>query len=153
MNTIKLNTLGDKVIVRKTADGGNEGGGNEGGSTFEYLDITNVTGMNGILKLMLIQVAYMGKVSQTIKVNNRIMKQGTAPIGSYMYIAGSTLEGSEAFTQVINAITAISIDFSTTINCEGQMMTISEIFTMSGMPLDIDAIPRITKEEFYNLES
>lgn len=34
MNTIKLNILGDKVIVRKTTDGGNEGGGNEGGSGF-----------------------------------------------------------------------------------------------------------------------
>lgn len=151
MNTIKLNTLGDKVIVRKTADGGNEGGGNAGGSTFEYLDVTNVTGLDGILKFLLFQMAYMGKVPQTVKVNSITMQQGIAPLGSYMYAFSSTLSGSEAFTQAVNAITAISIDFSTTININGQVMTIPELFTMQGVPLDIDAIPRITEEEFYTL--
>ena len=154
MNTILLNTISDgKVIVRKTAENGGNEGGSEGGSAFEYLDITNVTGMNGNLKVLLLQMAYMCKVPQPVKVGSVTMKQGIAPLGGYMYIVGSTLPGSEAFTQVTNAITAISIDFSTTINIEGQVMTIQELFTMYGVQADIDAIPRITESEFYNLNA
>lgn len=154
MNTIKLNTLGDKVIVRKAAEnGGNAGGdtgGTGGGGAFEYLDITNVTEMAGDLKLLLLTMAYMGKVPQTVKVGGVTLKQGIAPASGYMQ-GIVYLPGSEEFTQLINAITAISIDFSTVINMQGQVLTIQEMFAMYGVQSDIDAIPRITEEQFYTL--
>lgn len=124
-----------------------------GGSSFEYLDITNVTGMNGQLKGLLCQMAYMGKVPQTIKVGSNTFKQGIAPISGYMTMVGSFDVGSEEFTQAINVITAISIDFSATINMQGQVLTIQEMFAMYGVQSDIDTIPRLTEEEFYNLNA
>lgn len=129
------------------------GGGESGGSNFEHLDITNVTGMGGQLKILLLQMAYMCKVPQTFKVGGHTFKQGINSAGSYMFMAGAFSPSSEEFDTVMNGITAMSINFSDTINTQGQALTIGEIFAMYGVQAEIDAIPRITKEQFYNLDA
>jgi hypothetical protein len=151
MNTTTLNmtTLdGGNVIIKR----GTAPAPPSGGSTFEYLDITNVTGMGGDLKFLLLQMAYMCKVPQTFKVDSKTIKQGINPAGAFMTMAGAFLPSSEEFNIVMNGITAMSVNFSDTINIQGQVLTIGEMFAMYGVQAEIDAIPRITKEEFYSLD-
>lgn len=132
---------------------GSGGEGESGGSTFEYLDITNVTGMGGNLKTLLLQMAYMGKIPQTFKVGANTFKQGINPSGAFMTMAGAFNLSSEEFKTVLNGITAMSINFSDTINMQGQVLTIGEVFAMYGVQAEIDAIPRLTKEQFYDLNA
>ena len=162
MNTIVLNVTSldnDGIIILKdkSTSGGSTppsgGSGEGGGSTFEYLDITNVTGMGGNLKMLLLQMAYMGKIPQTFKVGANTFKQGISPSGTFMTMAGAFTPSSEEFKTVLNGITAMSINFSDTINMQGQVLTIGEVFAMYGVQAEIDAIPRITKEQFYDLNA
>lgn len=69
-----------------------------------------------------------------------------------MTMAGEFNPSSEEFKTVLNGITAMSINFSDTINMQGQVLTIGEMFAMYGVQTEIDAIPRLTKEQFYSLE-
>ena len=147
-----MTTLDGGVIIKKGTAPAPPSGGESGGSTFEYLDITNVTGMGGQLKFLLLQTAYMCKIPQTFKVGAANFKQGVSPVGAYMTMAGAFSPSSEEFNTVMNGITAMSVNFSDTINMQGQVMTIGELFAMYGLQADIDSIPRITKEEFYNLD-
>lgn len=155
MNIAKLNTasLDDKTfIIKRGTSGGSTPDTPSGGSSFEYLDITNVTGLGGNLKMLLLQMAYMTKVPQTFKVGSITLTQGVAPSSSYMTMVGAFQPGTEEFATVMNGITAMSINFSDTINMQGQVVTIQEVLAMYGVQAEIDAIPRITKEQFYSLE-
>ena len=91
------------------------GGGESGGSTFEYLDITNVTAMDGALKDLLFQMAYMLKASQTIKIGSTTIQQGISPGGSFMAMAGTIGLSSVEYPTFRNNIIALSINFSDTI--------------------------------------
>ncbi len=128
------------------------GGGESGSSTFEHLDITNVTGLGGKLKKLLLQMAYMCKIPQTFKVGSSNFKQGIGPASAFMTMAGAFSPATEEFNTVMNGITAMSVNFSDTINMQGQVLTIGEVFAMYGVQAEIDAIPRLTKEQFYTIE-
>lgn len=154
MNTTTLNmtTLDGGVIIKKGTAPAPPSGGESGGSNLEYLDVTNVTAMDGRLKDLLFQMGYMLKASQTIKIGGTTIKQGISPSGSYMAMAGSIGMSNVEYPTFRNNIIALSINFSDTINMQGQVMTISEMFAMYGVQANIDAIPRITKEQFYSLD-
>jgi hypothetical protein len=128
-------------------------GGEGGGSTFEYLDITNVTGAGSQLKYLLLQMAYMCKIPQAFKLNDKTFMQSIGPAGGPMSMAGAFAPGSEEADTVLNGITAVSINFSDTINMQGQVLTIGEVLAMYVEQEYIDAIPRITKEQFYDLNA
>lgn len=135
------------------------GGSAEGGSTFEYLDITNVTGFRGQLKFILLQMAYMCKVPNTVEIQkpdvegSTTINQFVGPAPGWGLAAGTFQGGTEEFILAVDAVSAISINFSDTINMRGQVMTIGEMFAMYGVQAEIDAIPRITKEQFYDLNA
>ena len=164
MNTTTLNmtTLdGGNVIIKRGESGGSTppSGGESGGSTFEYLDITNVTGMGGQLKFLLLQLSYMCKIPQSALIkdpNNAessvTIHQGVAPSSGWVGASVKFDPGTEAFRLALDAVSAMSINFSDTINMRGQVMTIGETFAMYGVQAEIDAIPRPTKEQFYTLD-
>jgi hypothetical protein len=135
------------------------GGSAEGGSTFEYLDITNVTVFGGDLKFLLLQVAYMCKIPKTTVIqkpdtsDSVTIHEGVLIASGWALAAGGFKAGTEALRQSTDAVSAMSINFSETINIRGQVMTIGEMFAMYGMQAEIDAIPRITKEQFYDLNA
>ena len=133
-----------------TAGGGS---GESGGSNVEYIDVTNVTAIGGALKDLLFQMGYMLKASQTIKIGSVTIKQGISPSGSYMAMAGEIGISNVEYPTFRNNIIALSINFSDTINMQGQVLTIGEMFAMYGVQTEIDAIPRLTKEQFYDLNA
>lgn len=142
MNTIKLNTLGDKVIVRKAAENGGNAGGDTGGSgggsasSVEYLDVSNIN----IYELdVLIGAALECKgVSDTLSM--------VSPAGAVVPLA-----------QLIGiTITQAKVDFNTPIiqNRGGAIVkqTVLEALLSQGFTQDyLAAIPRLTEEEFYTL--
>ena len=159
MNTTTLNmtTLDGGVIIKKgtaPAPPSEE----SGGSTFEYLDITNVTGLGGQLKMLLLQMAYMCKVPNTVKIQMPdvegyvTISQSVGPATGWGVSAGRFVVGTEEFRLAVDAVSAMSINFSDTINMQGQVLTIGEVFAMYGLQANIDAIPRLTKEQFYSLD-
>lgn len=140
------------------SDGESGGESGDGGSTFEYLDITNVTGFGGGVKDVLLQMAYMCKIPKATEIqhpngeNYTTLNAGVSPGYSIAILVGRFFDSEEAKNSVMDAVSAMSINFSDTINIRGQVLTIGEIFAMYGVQAEIDAIPRITKEQFYNLE-
>ena len=126
MNTIKLNTLGDKVIVRKAADGGNEGGAPSGGSSWKYYNVADSNAL-GEVGLFFLLMKYTDK--------------GSTNIASMIDYHSST-----SLT-----VHSIAIDENIKINLEGTVMTALEWLTALGIT-DLSAIgfTEITEEEFYN---
>ena len=111
--------------------------GGEETSNVEYLDIRNIE-----RKYDLVWLSY--NTSLVINGNHMI-----APIG-LMMVAGTD------YHEFINACAYVEIDLnSKRITVEGnQIVSTSEFITLSGLMTQeqLDAIPRITKEEFYSLE-
>lgn len=132
--------------------------GESGGSTFEYLYITNVAGLGSGVKNLLLQMAYMCKIPKTTEIQHpngesyTTLNAGVAPGNSVAILVGMFFDNAEATNSVMDAVSAISINFSDTINTQGQVLTIGEVFAMYGLQANIDAIPRITKEQFYSLD-
>lgn len=145
MNTIKLNTLGDKVIVRKAAEnGGNAGGdtGGSGGSSIEYLDVSDME-LSRDSKLYLL--AGMSVHAKAITQN-----------GVVLAIAPSIASLSTMLTDITAiSIKALAVDFSATyaeyfISAgQGGSFTVKDFLLRFGFTEEeLAAIPRITKEEF-----
>lgn len=168
-NQDKVVDITENGTTEVVADGGFTGlgkvtintevsGGESGGSTFEYLDITNVTGLGGQLKMLLLQMAYMCKVPNTVKIQMPdvegyvTISQSVGPASGWAASAGRFVVGTEEFRLAMDAVSAMSINFSDTINMQGQVLTIGEVFAMYGVQAEIDTIPRLTKEQFYNLD-
>lgn len=142
MNTIKLNTLGDKVIVRKAAEnGGNEGGDNGGSgggsaSSVEYLDLSNV----GIFEINALATAMLE----------------CKGISDRMSIVAPAVNVQPFIEALGITITQAKVDFNTPIvMIQGGAVvkqTALEKILSAGITQDqLDAIPRITEEEFYTL--
>lgn len=153
----KGNTFSLKERVNgeiKEVSGGSFSG--SGVSSIEYLD---VSGVNRHIKQTLLFFSLYSKVPQDIIIDtseggNQSTVTFDASIGPSANTS-STL-GSLGMSSVhagtfLSEITALGIDFSQKIVTQGQTMTVNEFFTMSGGKETIDAIPRITEEEFYTL--
>ena len=100
----------------------------------------------------------MCKVPKAVEIQipnvegSRTIGQMVGPASGWGTSAGYFQPGTEEFRLALDAVSAMSINFSDTINMQGQVMTIGEICAMYGIQAEIDAIPRITKEQFYTLE-
>lgn len=122
---------GVKVNVNVPTGGGDAPSG-EGESSIEYLDIS---GMESTQKLItFILSAILAKVSG-------------GPIAS---AGGIALEGG---AEGIATISAISVNLSYKIYSQGYWMTIREALVGAIGEDTLSSIPRITEEEFYNLEA
>lgn len=124
-----------------TLDGGNvvikrgEGGGStppSGGSNVEYLD---VSGLEMRIKGTLWQLAYMRK--------------GYSATNGFDIIATSWLQASESDVKK-----AVMLSFSDIVMATKEIgFTIPQYCAQLGVTEEqLDAIPRLTKEEFYNLD-
>ena len=133
MNTIKLNTLGDKVIVRKTADGGNEGGDTGGtGGNMEYISLEDVNFASTAVRTALIKMSYAFKYL-------------------YEHDGSKNIIITAMYNKPENAtVYAVAIDFSFKIGDKSMIFSVKEYLAqMAG--LDTDTLPRITEEQFYTL--
>ena len=128
MNTILLNTISDgKVVIKRGEGGGNSGGGN----TIEYLDISGMYG-----------AGEFGVLASLVKV-----KQGD---GTYIIAPPmqALLTDSCVDVNKMLYVTAIAIDpTAKTVSTIGEM-TLDEL--VGGM---FTQFPRLTEEEFYNLNA
>lgn len=134
MNTIKLNTLGDKAIVRKAAENGGNAGGDTGGTggNMEYISLEDVNFASTAVRTALIKMSYAFKY---LYEND----------GSKNIIITAMYNKPENAT-----VYAVAIDFSFKIGDKSMIFSVKEwLAQMAG--LDTDTLPRITEEEFYNL--
>lgn len=124
-----------------------QGGG--GGSNVEYLDLSG----DSPLREPLIQFCYLIKTDGfNIEVpdgGTTSAKQGIVPMGNLMAtIIGATYED---YSIVMDSIKAVAVDFNTEIVMQDVMMPIEVVFT--GAEELLNAIPRLTKEQFYDLNA
>lgn len=123
------------------SDISNDGSGSGEASNIEYLDVSGLDILNTEGKDFSIG-AYAFSVKMTIS------DKLTAFIPSSVFQSYSTFPG----TVVVHAV-AIDFSFPTSI-FGGKILTIKETLISLGLTQEqLDAIPRITKEEFYNLEA
>lgn len=143
-----VNTTDGNVKVEKDGkwvdDGGN--GGNTESSTIEYLD---VSGLDVANKESVWSTLGLYSISVALKVSGYI---SYSPSSMYSALLGAPSDMN---------IVAIAIDFNLPTNAFGfEIMTTKE-YILSQKSSDgsqitqeqLDAIPRITKEQFYSLES
>lgn len=111
------------------------GGGESGSSTIEYLDISGLSGY-----------AKMDMCMYSLAVKGLLGEQQMAgfPTNAYFTAQGKSTD-----------VTACIIDFSLEIKAmvEGSIMTMTVGEQIKNSGTDIDSIPRITKEQFYDLNA
>ena len=118
---------------------GGSGSGSGEASTIEYLDVSEMTDEMSNKKLSLIFLSYLTKY-----VNNNIV---TISGGGSLFVVANNNDAQ------LNGVVAIAIDFNAKIVLEGNTFkTILEYLSDSFSQEELDSIPRITKEEFYNLD-
>lgn len=112
------------------------GGGGDtpsGESLIEYLDVSGLeAGMNK---------EFIVGLSRLMKINN----EGILPP------AFAALESSAGYRDAWNEVKEVCFDFSVEVNMQGSIAPIAQFLSMVGV--DLTTIPRITEEEFYNLEA
>lgn len=111
--------------------GGNSGGGN--GSNMEYIDVRGVS--NAVQKTQLL--AYSS--------NAKFGAGGDFMINSFFALYGNFGD------QVKDMAVAVAIDLSTKVMASGETSTFGEVLTSSG--INLASLPRLTEEEFYNLNA
>ena len=118
---------------------GISGGGESGGSTIEYLDLTG---------LATLQVSYFATSSQELHLKMTIQGQEIATVGPAAQLVS---QGSSASTIYAK------IDFDAPIiMVQGTMRQDSKVrdYILSKVSeSELAAIPRITKEQFYDLNA
>ena len=142
MNTTTLNmtTLDGGVIIKKGTAPAPPSGGESGGSTIEYLDLS---GVEGYMKNALLYYSVLAKI-QGDSVAYGVQIQ---PSGFLLAASGMT-----------SLVTAVAIDLVipiTKYTSEESGVEKQELTTLdadSGFMEMLDAIPRLTKEQFYSLD-
>lgn len=143
MNVTTLNTTtldGGNVIIKK--GGGGTPTPPSGGSNVEYLDLS---GVEDPLLTLIIGFAPL------CKINN----DGTMAVGAPFY--GLRFFTGELGTRVTH-VKAVGIDlsqrFDIKMGTEAMNISLIDYLTMMGVATqaDLDAIPRLTKEQFYSLD-
>ena len=119
-----MTTLDGGVIIKKGEGGGSTPTPPSGGSTIEYLD---VSGLEGVAKAHVVMIAALvGKVGSLI-----------APTGAIL--------GELGIEQLVNISAIATIgDF--------EVATLDGVFKIRDIIDNFASIPRITKDEFYNLD-
>lgn len=109
-----------------------QSGGSGEGSSIEYLDVSGLEYSPGNDKAFLLMASFLIKA----KINNQVI------INTYGF--GTMTNGDTVRSNTI----AIAVDFSTIISNGAEKSTLGETISLL---VDIDSIPRITKEEFYTI--
>lgn len=136
MNTIKLNTIGTPCKAR--GNSGEGGGSTGGGNTYEYIDVRRPSGYQGddFWDEVFTPLVYM--CALMVKANVESMQiVGTS--GSLV------LMGDSAFQNV----TAIAVDTNMEVFYGTGYSKVGDLMKEIGA----DSLPRLTKEEFYNLNA
>ena len=145
MNTTTLNmaTLDGGVIIKKgTApappSGGESGGSGESASTIEYLDLTG---------LATLQLSYFATSSQELHLKMTIQGQEMVAVGPAAQLVSQVSSASTIYAK---------IDFDAPIiMVQGTMrqdLKVRDYILSKVSESDLDAIPRLTKEQFYSLD-
>ena len=123
------------------------GGGESGGSTIEYLD---VSGLDYGSKNQLLLSSLIARTSQ-YEVFGQVQEPTVNLLGTvFMIIIADTA----SFSAYSNAVTAIGIDFTMqTKSSSSGIMTVLDELKVMPVYEQLDSIPRITKEEFYDLNA
>ena len=126
----------DGVLSKRDSTGDIKNLGNAGSeSTMEYLDISGLDKSYVGFKILL-KMAYQVKgVGANISI---------APFGLL------ALEGEDI---AANITIAIAIDFNTSMVMRSQFIDYYTVLSKVYSKEQLDSIPRITKEQFYNLEA
>jgi hypothetical protein len=129
-----------------TAGGGS---GESGGSTLEYLDLSG----NSPLRDALITFSYLIKTDgfriEHTGSNTWHAERGIIVSGNLLVtVLGMTYDD---YRIVKDSIKAVAVDFNTEIVMQDTIMPIKDVFT--GAEEMLNAIPRLTKEEFYDLNA
>ena len=123
------------------------GGGESGGSTIEYLD---VSGLDYGSKNQLLLSSLIARTSQ-YEAFGQVVEPMVNLLGTvFMIIIADTA----SFSAYSNAVTAIGIDFTMqTKSSSSGIMTVLDELKVMPVYEQLDSIPRITKEEFYDLNA
>ena len=113
--------------------GGDSGESGGEGSNIEYLDVSGMEYSPGSEKHSLLMASFLIKV----KINNKVVIN--------TYGIGTITNGDTVRSNTI----AIAVDFSTIVSNGTEKITLGETISST---VDIDSVPRITKEQFYSLE-
>ena len=138
MNVIQLNTvnLGGDIVVKKSGGGGSTPTPPSGGSTLEYLDVSG----DGIIESAVASLAWLAKA----------YVEGMTVIAPLQVLEDEGVIGGG------KSPSAVMIDLSAKLSLGDGLISIKEVLVAQGHGIiteaDIDAIPRITKEEFYTLD-
>lgn len=148
-----VNTTDGNVKIEKDGkwvDDAGSGSGDSGGeaSTIEYLDLRNYSGTA-------FGVAVNAK-SLLFKFNSNLFNGDSESAPVYqIYVVGDVLEAEKAYIQaLLMGSDFVGIDFNLKTNGKGELKTTAQqIIEDQGITQEqLDAIPRISKEEFYSLE-
>ena len=134
LNIAYLN--GAEGLVRKAASSGGSLGGEA--STIEYLDVSGMADEMSVKKTALIFQSYLVKFFD----DNKVFVIGGAGL----------LTVEDNINTITEGVVAVAIDSNAKIIMEGRIGTILEFLSNLFTQEELDAIPRITKEEFYSLE-
>lgn len=117
-----------------------------GSSTIEYLDVSelSIASKNQLLLLSLL--------SRNIQFEalGQIQEPSIGLTSSFIMIA---LADPSAFSACANAVNALGIDFNMQIKSISGSKTILEEIKYMPVYDELDSIPRITKEQFYDLNA
>ena len=129
------------------------GGGGASESSIEYLDVRAV---DSEIKTLILNLSFLSKIPQNVEMGGNpstTINAGVAPSAGWGALYEKYIDDAAKREIALSAVTACSIDLSTDVIIMGQFITINDIFTMYGMSEYIDSIPRITKEQFYDLNA
>lgn len=124
------------------------GGGESGGSNVEYLDLSG----DSPLRDALITFSYLIKTDgfriEHTDSSSWYGERGIIVSGNLLAtVIGMTYDD---YRIVKDSIKAVAVDFNTEIAMQDTIMPIKDVFT--GAEEMLNAIPRLTKEQFYTLE-
>lgn len=122
---------------------GSGGSGESGGeaSSIEYLDLANADSS--------ITTDYWTLSFTALSLYSKVNDGGNV----YTTPSGTVVCENPSFGVPWYYVTAVAIDFNSTAYFEGQIATVKDILSVFGYTDDkLNLIPRLTKEQFYNLE-
>lgn len=125
---IKIESTSEPTLA-EMVEGEQSGGGAGTESTMEYLDVSDWDKTDMLNKALL-------STAQLFRLN-----------------ANGTVAVATNDSGAINYCEAVGVDFSLELISNGKIMTLGEGWAQSLTEEELAAIPRITKEEFYNLEA
>lgn len=147
ITTLNMTTLDGGVIIKKGGGGSTPPSG-ESGSAIEYLDLSG----DSPLRDALISFCYLIKTDgfDVERPDGSSVSAGrgiTSASNLVQTVIGMTYR---EYQIIVASIKAVAIDFNTVVVMHGTTTPIKDIFT--GAEELLDATPRLTKEQFYNLD-